>query len=661
MFANIPSPHSCKKCLANLVTSYFLKGLLFMLKQRISGVLLPIASLPAKDVGNLGKVAYQFIDQLVAAGQRIWQMLPVGSTIVHDSPFYSPSAFAMSANYIDLEDLTFTPGRFLITHEELDTYYHKFDWEKPNRIAYGLLWEQKRPLLQKAYRVFVENQGLSNPAFQKFVQSQSFWLEDYVQFMGIKEVFLGQKDKETWFLWPIEFKNRSEFNRLFQEFAQLAQRNQNIPEVKNWQITGVSGYWNTDRVQLFHQIHHYAGYHRFLQWILNEQWQKLREYAHSKNIILIGDCPIYVAPDSADVWANQAIFKLDKQGNQACYAGVPPDYFSPKHGQFWGNPIYKWWADESKQELSVATLDWWTMRLQHQLSLFDELRIDHFRGFAGYYEIPADRCEDVDETTGKKIKTAKYGAWKPGPGVKLFEYFAKKIGKNITEIPIIAEDLGVITKDVVQIREALQAPGMAIFQFGPWQHLHFLASPGNYVYLRDPEQLKALPLSTREGWERLFYRAEEKWVPFIEHEFLPENAQISGKLISYPGTHDNETLMGWFTSEDRMPVEPAILERYLDYRLGHTSNEEVNWKVIHVLSQAPEIRYAIFQMQDILGLPNVEISKDITPTPEGDHIIKIRTNIPNKEKQWQWKLPPGKFTPEIIERLRKATQAGGRI
>ncbi len=622
-----------------------------MLKQRISGILMPIASLPAKDVGNFGKVAFQFLDQLVAAGQKIWQMLPIGPTITHDSPFYSPSAFAISFNYIALGDLVNNPNRNVLTQAELDEYIKKFDWENPNRINYGLLWEQKRPLLQKGYARFLEKDGIKNSAFVKFIEGQSLWLEDYAKFMGIKEIYLSDKDHDTWFKWPLEFKEKATFEKHYQEFMKIAEHNKHNSNVSSWKWSNVSDYWNLESVQRFQQIHYYAGFHKFLQWILMEQWQQLKAASQRKGIILIGDCPIYVAPDSADVWANQNVFKLDNQGNQSCYAGVPPDYFSPKYGQFWGNPIYKWYSNEETKEPNPITLEWWYKRLQHQFNLFDEVRIDHFRGFAGYWEIPADNCTDIDEK-GVKVKTAKYGTWKPGPNLELFKYIAEKIGKKVTELPIIAEDLGVITEEVTKLRDSLQAPGMAVFQFAPWNHLHYEVWPGNYEYIKDVQKVKELPLHLRENWNRLYYWSENKFNALIKHEFLPENAQTSGKLVCYPGTHDNETLMGWFTSADRTPVEKAIFERYLDFHLNGDASDPLHWKVIKVLELSPEIRYTIFQMQDILGLPNVETVNELE--------IRIRMNIPNVEKQWMWKLAEGQFTQEIIQKLRQATQNGER-
>jgi len=620
-----------------------------MRKKRLSGVLLPVASLPAKDIGNFGKVAYEFLDQLVASGQKIWQMLPIGPTIIHDSPFYSPSAFAISPNYIALEDLTENPTRKVLEAKTLEDYYHKFDFENPNRVAYHLLWEQKRPILQQAYRTFLSNVQ-DKTSFQRFVASQAFWLEDYAKFMGVKELFMGQKAHETWFQWPPEFKNKTEFDRLYCEFEKIVEQNQHKDDVNQWNFNA-SGYWNRERVTQFHTIHYQAGYHRFLQWIVFEQWQQLKQAAQLKGIILIGDCPIYVAPDSADVWANQAVFKLTASGNQACYAGVPPDYFSPKYGQFWGNPIYKWFVNEERQELNMAALNWWCNRLQHQFSLFDELRIDHFRGFAGYWEIPADKCTEKDEN-GVMVKTAKYGAWKPAAGIRLFEYVAERLHKKLTELPIIAEDLGVITKDVTAIREALQAPGMAIFQFAAWDNLHYIHPDGTDQYLKTDADVRGLPLHEQAAWDRLFYMVKDELVPFSQHEFLPENAPVSGKRISYPGTHDNETLVGWFTSKDRLPAEKAIFERYLDHNLrGEYKQEPIHWKVIRLLLKAPELQYTIFQMQDLLGLPNIG--------PQDN--IKIRTNIPNKEGQWQWKLGgTQQFSMDIMQKLKEATRIGGR-
>lgn len=620
-----------------------------MLQDRISGILLPIAALPAKDIGTLGKVAEDFLDQLNEAGQTIWQMLPIGPTIIHDSPFYSPSAFAISPNYIDLQDLVSNPHRNVLTKEDLETYYKKFDSENPNKINYGMVYDQKIPLLRQAYFRFMNKTQGKEAAFQNFLKKQAFWLEDYAKFMGLKEVHFGKPKQETWFDWDFEFKNKTFFDKRFQEFEKIRAKNAGIQDIGAWNFTEFSG-WTADQLKLYAQIADHAQFHRFLQWVVWEQWDALKQKARAKKIILIGDCPIYVAPDSADVWANQGVFKLDDQGRQLCYAGVPPDYFSPKYGQFWGNPIYRWFADPEEKVLNPAALAWWANRLGHQLSLFDEVRIDHFRGFAGYWEVPRDRCTTKDET-GMEIKTSQHGKWIPAPGLRLFEYIAQHLGKKLSEIPVIAEDLGVITADVTALREAIHAPGMGIFQFAPWHEAYYQAKGKKILFAELPEAERKL--MSKESWDNLYYDEGKGLVPFRKHEFLPENAARSGKRVFYPGTHDNETLVGWFTAPERLPIERELFEKYMDLQLGFPKEKApIHWKVIEVLWKAQEVGYAIAQMQDILGLPNVDPKTT----------IKIRTNIPNKQQQWLWKLGgEHQFSPEIRQKLKAITQAAKRI
>jgi 4-alpha-glucanotransferase len=403
-------------------------------------------------------------------------------------------------------------------------------------------------------------------------------------------------------------------------------------------------------------------FHKFAQWVAFEQWGRLRQAAWAAGIRIMGDCPIYVAPDSADVWAHREVFKLDEEGNQTCYAGVPPDYFSPQYGQFWGNPIYRW--READGTLNQAAIEWWTRRLLHQFGLFDELRIDHFRGFAGYWEVPAGKCEIQDET-GRIVKSARCGAWISAPGRELFEHVAASCGKRISELPIIAEDLGVITKDVRELRSLLNAPGMGIFQFAQWAKLSLRVDAKSLEDLISPEELPArgISLEREADWERLFYCSDEdkeEYARFLDHEFLPHNAERSGKQVFYPGTHDNETIAGWFGSADRTKLERKSFSSYLDLRLRTLESgnphipehlrDSIPLKVIRVLCATRELNCAIFQMQDILGLPN-----------ELDG-AKIRTNVPNRTGQWGWKMGNAQvFTPELQQTLSEISRASGRM
>lgn len=632
------------------------------MSKRLSGILLPISALPAKDIGNFGEVAVQFIEQCVKSGQRIWQVLPIGPTIIHDSPFYSPSAFAISPNYIDLHDLVQNPERSLLTQAELDEYYQKFAYEDANRINYGLLWEQKMPLLRKAFARFVDKSGLTGKAFQAFARQHQAWLDNYASFMGIKEVHLGNQQKETWVQWDEEFKNKMAFDKKMAEFRAIAEANKGVADVGKWKASG----FDAQKLSLYRDIEYQGNFHRFLQWVAIEQWFQLKKLAQQKGIRLVGDCPIYVSPDSADVWANREVFKLDEKGNQTCFAGVPPDYFSPKYGQFWGNPIYRWFNDEGKKEWNDKAFAWWSKRLQHQLALFDELRIDHFRGFAGYWEVPGNKYEEKDDK-GNVVKTAKYGEWKPAPGARLFEYVAKQLGKNVRELPIIAEDLGVITADVTEVRTALSAPGMGVFQFAPWGDACYQVSArGRMAACKAMQDLgnAGIDLTQAAGWDKLSYcadAAKQQYLPFMKHEFLPQNAKTSGKEVFYPGTHDNETLVGWFTDKEKPAVVREMLQSYLKFQLKALYHgdaelpkyleEPIHWQVIRVLSGCAEVRYTIFQMQDILGLPNTDEQRG----------VKMRMNIPNQKGQWLWKMGGAhSFTAEIQDKLWRITQKSQR-
>jgi len=617
-----------------------------------TGILLPISSLPAKDIGNFGKVAYEFIDQLQKAKQTIWQVLPIGPTIIHDSPFYSPSAFAINPNYIDLEDLLQNPNWKTLEPEELEKYYEFFQHEHPNKINYGLLWEQKKPLLETAFQRFIQDGLDQQKDYTKFKEEQKYWLDNYIYFMAIKEIHLQDKDKTTWFDWDEEFKNKEIFDKNLAFVIQYDQKSQQGQKSKPRQKgqrskqgqksqqgqTTLPKNWTEEKLEIYKDICDYAEMNVFLQWVAWSQWNKLKEYANSKNIIIIGDCPIYVAPDSADVWANQTIFKLDEDGNQTCYAGVPPDYFSPVLGQFWGNPIYQW-EKPNEPSLNPETLDWWCKRLMHQLSLFDKVRIDHFRGFAGYWEIPADKSTTKDEQ-GNTINTAQYGEWKKGPGIQLFKNLAKKMNLPLNQLPLIAEDLGVITDDVIELKNELQAPGMGVYEFVRWHDLCWKTKNGQMIPITK-EILREVPFIHAEEWERLYYM-ESPEVPFNSHEFLPRNVATTKKYVFYPGTHDNETLMGIYQNLQKDEVAAELFLRYQDFLNKNNTEKEVHWKVISALHHSPEIQYSIIAMQDILGLPNIIPGTD----------IQIRMNEPNKVGQWRWKMGGDQiFTDKEIQKL----------
>jgi 4-alpha-glucanotransferase len=422
-----------------------------MLFPRSSGILLHPSSLPGRyGIGDLGEFAYRFVDYLVSASQRYWQVLPLSPTSYGDSPYQSPSTFAGNANLISLDKLK-TLG--WLTDADLaevpDFPVHTVD--------YGWVIQYHDEKLEAAYRGFLQraNAGYQQ-AFKQWVESQAFWLEDYALFMAIK----NENGGKAWVEWANEDES------LYQPAAIEAARTR-----------------LADQIDLV----------RFRQWVFFAQWDELKTYANDKGVKIIGDIPIFVAHDSSDVWANRQYFYLDEKGKPTVIAGVPPDYFSAT-GQRWGNPLYRW------DVLKANGYDWWIKRVQATLHLVDYIRIDHFRGFEDYWEIPA-----TEETAIK-------GKWVKGPNIDFFNALKAQLG----ELPIIAEDLGQITEAVEKLRDDLGLPGMKIIQFA-WS---------------DPD-----------------------------NEFLPHN-YTTPNCIAYTGTHDNNTTLGWWMGE-ATPGEKQYFTAYV--------------------------------------------------------------------------------------------------
>lgn len=360
---------------------------------RKSGILLPITSLPSPyGIGTMGKCAYQFIDFLHQAKQSYWQVLPLGPTSFGDSPYQTFSAFAGNPYLIDL-DMLVEEGYLM--NEEISTYA-----QLPLSIDYGYLYAWRFDVLYKAYRRFVKHD-----AYHQFVnQYDTLWLNDYALFMALKKV---QHDS-SWQDWKQEYKvyNLENLNEFYLE---------NQDEVEFW---------------------------KFIQYMFFKQWQKLKQYANQQNVEIIGDVPIYVALDSADVWANSKYFQLDENLKPSRVAGCPPDAFS-KTGQLWGNPLYDY------RYMEKDGFSWWIKRMKSAFELFDVVRIDHFRGFEAYYSIPA------------ADKTAENGKWIKGPGMKLFNKLKEELG----ELRIIAEDLGFLTEKVYALLKKTGFPGMKVLEF----------------------------------------------------------------------------------------------------------------------------------------------------------------------------------------------------
>lgn len=503
---------------------------------RASGILLHPTSLPSPyGIGDLGQTAYDFIDFLVKAKQTYWQVLPLGPTGYGDSPYQCFSAFAGNTNLISPEALV---EQELLTQEEIG--------DKPDfpegRVDFGAVIEWKNALFKKAYERFrlTANVDLRG-SFESFTQIVSFWLDDYALFRAIKKS-QGQK---SWQEWDVPLKLREE--------SAILQAHEDLLEEVQAQ--------------------------KFYQFLFFRQWTRLKSYANGKGIKIIGDVPIFISLDSADVWCNPQEFKLNEDGSPKVVAGVPPDYFS-KTGQLWGNPIYNW--DAMRED----GFKWWVSRVKFTLKTVDILRIDHFRGFAASWEVPGG-----DET-------AENGRWVNVPGKELFVTLRKTLGK----LPILAEDLGVITPDVEELRDGFGFPGMRILQFA------FGGDPKNHD---------------------------------LPHNYIKN-------CVVYTGTHDNDTIAGWFNSQvgEGSTRDSAEISREHNFCLTYLDSDgtEINWDFIRACL-ASVANTAIVPMQDLLGLGN-----------------EARMNLPaSNSGNWNWQCKNNDLSDEIAERLGKLTEIYGRI
>jgi 4-alpha-glucanotransferase len=455
--------------------------------ERSSGILLHPTSLPGPyGIGDLGPQAYQFIDWLASTGCKLWQVLPLGPTGYGDSPYQCFSAFAGNPYLISPE---FLLQDGLLTQVDLSNLP---DFNA-SLVDFGTLIPWKLDLLLKAFSRFASASDDLHKEFDYFCAENAAWLDDYALFMAIKEANGGG----AWNGWDksIRTRKKSAMDKARKEHQESVQR------------------------------------YSFYQFLFFRQWNNIRKYANEKNIKIVGDIPIFIAYDSADAWANPELFFLDEESLPTVVAGVPPDYFSPT-GQLWGNPLYRW---DVHKETGYA---WWLDRFRAVLKLVDIVRLDHFRGFAGYYEIPFG------------AKTAETGSWVPGPGKDFFKVLDEKLSDPRTadiELPIIAEDLGVITPDVVELRDGFHLPGMKILQFG-------FDEPKN---------------------------------PFLPHNY-------PAHCVAYTGTHDNDTARGWYDSAPEHERKFAL--RYLNTDADHFVWELVRavWSSVAVCALAP--------MQDLLNL-----------------------------------------------------------
>jgi 4-alpha-glucanotransferase len=457
---------------------------------RSSGVLLHPTSLPGPHgIGDLGPSAYHFVDWLVSAGQGAWQVLPLNPIGPGNSPYASVSVFAGSPLLVALEPLVEAGWLAPPPAEELAGF-------DARRVDFGRVipWRMAK-LREAAAGFFAKVEAELRGELEAFVEAQAAWLEDYALFMALDEEQRAAAGGHVdWPSWPKPLARR-------EPAALAAARERHADELRFW---------------------------RFVQFCFERQWQALRAYANERGVRLIGDLPIFVALHGADCWSRPQLYLLDDDLQPEVVAGVPPDFFS-ETGQRWGNPLYDWRA------MAAEGYAWWIARTRRQLELADLVRVDHFRGFAAYWEIPAS-CE-----------TAVDGRWVPGPGAALFEALRDALG----ELPLIAEDLGVITEDVEALRDGFELPGMKILQFGFGED--------------------------------------------AEHPFLPHNYPLS--CVAYTGTHDNDTAHGWYASADERAR--AFAREYLG--LGEHELGQLHWAMIRALS-ASVAELVVFPMQDVLGL-----------------------------------------------------------
>ncbi len=445
---------------------------------RTSGILMPIFSLPSPyGIGTFGKSAYDFIDFLSLSGQTYWQILPICPTSFGDSPYQSFSAFAGNPYFIDL-DMLIADGLLSVNEVEACDF-----GDDNSKINYEKLYNNRYPLLKLAFSRFVPDKR-----YTSFLNENAHWLHNFALFMALKAAHSGK----AWYEWD-SFLNSMDSSAIKQAETKF------IDDIN---------------------------FYKFLQFKFFEQWCALKTYANSKGIKIIGDIPIYIALDSADVWSDPKEFQLNDNYTPKAVAGVPPDLFS-EDGQLWGNPLYDW------DYMKTTDFTWWKKYLGHALKRYDVVRIDHFRAFEAYYSIPFGD------------KTARGGKWIKGPDKALFDAFKREFGNNL---PIIAEDLGVITPEVKKLLEYTGFPGMKVLQF---------AFSGD-----------------------------------SDNAFLPHN--INKNCVIYTGTHDNDTIMGWVNNENSDSIKQA--KKYFNYQ----SDNGFNWAMIKA-AMSSVADTCIIPMADFLG------------------------------------------------------------
>lgn len=490
---------------------------------RKSGILMHISSLPSKyGIGKMGKSAYDFVDFLVSAGVKCWQILPLSPTSYGDSPYQSFSVYAGNPYFIDFETLK---REGLIKKSD----YEDIKWQDNDRqVNYSIIYNNCFKVLRQAYKTYKRD---ISKRYKEFVEKNKSWLDDYALFMALK----FKNDGKPWYEWDKKLAMRDE-SALKKASAELEKETE---------------------------------FFRFIQYKFFRQWNNLKKYANDRGIEIIGDMPIYVSYDSVEAWASPELFQFDKHKKPKDVAGCPPDDFAVT-GQLWGNPLYDW------EYHKKTGYKWWTERLKFSASIYDIVRIDHFRGFESYYAIPYG-----DET-------AENGEWRKGPGAELFKTAEKELGK----LNIIAEDLGFITEDVYKMLAEVGYPGMKVLQF---------AFGGD---------------STSEH---------------LPHNFTSSNC------IAYTGTHDNETLKGWVSSQS------ADSLKYCMAYLGIKKKKDIPKGIIKQ-TWASVAQTAIAQIQDFLNSdPSARMN---TPSTLGCN--------------WQFRTTESDFTDKLAKRILKLNKLYNR-
>lgn len=518
---------------------------------RLSGILLHPTSLPGSPgIGTIGAEACRFVDWLHSANQSLWQILPLSPTGYGDSPYASFSTYAGNPLVIDLDILAsdgWLDAPQIIPPDYITT---------SSRIDFGSVVYWKIPLLKTAAKQFLQRAvpGIRS-SYEAFKNDNATWLDNYSVFMNIKEFYDAKAEEQ-------KIKGA-----MWSNFWPEDLRSHNPKAISDWHASHVQE----------------CEVYKVIQYFFFSQWNALKEYAHNEGVSIVGDVPIFVAADSADVWANQHLFQLDEDGKALAVAGVPPDYFS-KTGQLWGNPLYNW--DALKKE----HYSWWVKRIKAQLAMVDYLRIDHFRGFEAYWSVPAGE------------KTAINGKWMPGPDHDLFKVIQEELG----DIPIIAEDLGLITDGVRRLRDDFSLPGMKILQFA--------------------------------------FDANEAGKSGCTNPFLPH--MYSKNCVVYTGTHDNSTMQGWL--EHATDAEKALVANYLGMNPEKIKERVENGEMCMALVRlafSSVANFAVVPMQDVLALND-----------------DARMNVPSTTGgiNWQWRMTQENFNPEKAAWLKQCSLLYGR-